>query len=323
MVDAVRDCSGPNNSKVDKFHRIDAYRFIGKVGLLGVLLFGAGYIALVTSDLPRLIAQVAIGTLLAHGTALAHQASHRLGTGDRRIDHAIGKALCWTTLLSFRWFQWKHLRHHRFTGTGNDKASFDTGYHKLGAPSRLTRLFGLALHLFKPNHYLSAGRRLRLALSGELGRYLVSRHSGLPKSVARKIQQEYVIMSALILVIVSVSFVARTDFFVTVWAIPLLIAWGPVHALNEITKHWDCDSMSPDVMQNTRSLRAGWFGRWLTNHNNAHIGHHLDSRIPMDKLEKYESLVAAQVSDRFCTETYPSFFGRFFLTIWSGPEHRR
>ena len=84
---------------------------------------------------------------------------------------------------------------------------------------------------------------------------------------------------------VTLSIVFQTWIFVKLWFIPFLFSI-PTHALVELPEHFGCNGQTPDVLKNTRSIRAGRFLIWFTNGNNYHAEHHWLPSVPTDKLEE-------------------------------------
>lgn len=267
---------------------------------------------------PTLSCQFAIGAMLAHGTELAHQALHKTGTGKASIDRPIGFILCGATLVSFTYYLWSHLRHHKYNGTENDRESFAYAYELLDSPSRSWRLIGFIMHVTLVGHYFLAVRRLALAVGGQLRRRLVAEHPDMSDRVAEKIQRESRVQALILSGVALASVAFHTTAPLMLWIIPLLIGWGPVHSLVELTEHWDCDIPNADVFHNTRSLQATLFARWFTNFNNCHVGHHHDMSVPADNLPAYEKALAASNEFRHIEDSYPRFYLRFLRQLWTG-----
>jgi fatty acid desaturase len=137
-------------------------------------------------------------------------------------------------------------------------------------------------------------------------------------TTSRRIQHDYQIMAAALVVAVLLSFVFHTYIILELWLLPLLISWGPVHALIELPEHWGCDRPSADVFANTRSIKANRLARWFTNNNCNHVGHHYDMSVSMENLPAYEDALSQQHAFKFNERTYWYFYVRFFKYLYTG-----
>lgn len=289
-------------------------------GLAAFLAFGlvAMVFLLAAFAAPTFVCRFGIGAMIAHGLELAHQALHKRGTGKLAYDTPIGLVLCGVSFVSFHYYLWSHLRHHRLNGTEKDRESFDYAYDLIDSPSKVRRLWGLFLHLTLLGHYTTAVKRMALAALGLLRGRLLAAHKDMSPEVASRVEREYQCHLLLFLAAVAVSLAFQTTLLVQLWLIPVLLGWGPAHSLIETTEHWHCDVPNPNVFCNTRSLRAGLFARWYTNHNNCHVGHHRDMSVPMDQLPAFEAMLAESNNFRHMEESYPAFYARFLCHVWTG-----
>lgn len=269
---------------------------------------------------PTLVSQFCIGAMFAHGTELAHQALHKKGTGRLACDTPIGLVLCGATLVSFFSYQWTHLRHHKYNGTEKDRESFDYAYGLIDSPSGAWRLLGFVLHLTLAGHYVTAAKRIALAVIGRLRDRLLAAHPDMTPKVAVNVQREYQCHALLLLAAVVATAAFQTTLLVDLWLIPMLVGWGPAHSLIETTEHWHCDVPNPNVFRNTRSIKAGLFACWYTNFNNCHVGHHHDMSVPADKLPEFETALAGANEFGHWEESYPAFYARFLRHLWVGPS---
>ena len=71
-----------------------------------------------------------------------------------------------------------------------------------------------------------------------------------------------------------------------IWAIAVFFVAGPVHALIEFPEHYECDSSSRNILENTRSIKSNFFMTWLTNGNNYHVEHHMYPAVPLQNLKR-------------------------------------
>lgn len=299
---------------------VEAENFILKLLLL-VSLIGIAGLGIVLNDYPlKLVFQVVMGAALAHATELVHQCIHRTAIGKGGWDHGLGQLLAFPSGTSFYYYRWFHLWHHKYNGTELDRESFDYTYQLMGHTSRLKRLFGFARHLLMVGHYQSTLHRLYAASRRRLATELIDANPQMKVSAAREIQRDYQVMAVLLLLVVLLSFVFQTYIIVSLWLIPLVIAWAPIHALVELPEHWRCDRPEADVFRNTRSIRASSFARWYTNNNCNHVGHHYDMSIPLEKLPRFEKVLGLAHRFGYHEDSYRSFYARFFYYLWTGKD---
>jgi fatty acid desaturase len=289
--------------------KLIALSFLVSVCIVGIRIF---------DGMEKFILMIVMGLLLAHSTELVHQCLHRLATGKSAWDHALGMALGYLSGVSFWNYLWFHLWHHKHNGTKDDMESFGYVYQLLESPSRAKRIFGFAYHLSMIGHYVTALRRMESALRGRLAGKLQAENPAMIRPIALKIQRDYVIMAGLLVAAISVSVAFQTWLVVEVWLVPLLIAWGPVHALIELPEHWACDRPCADPFANTRTIQAGLFARWFTNNNCNHVGHHYDMSVPMERLPAYEESLMLQHNFKHMESSYHSFYWRFLKLLVSG-----
>jgi fatty acid desaturase len=301
---------------------VHARVFVWKLIAWGVLFSGCVVGVLHFEGAAKLGLQIGLGLLLAHATELVHQCLHRLATGSAVLDHAFGMALGWPAGVSFWHYLWFHLWHHKHNGTVEDMESFGYVYQLLESRSRARRLFGFVYHLSMIGHYRTTLRRMADALRGRLAGRLLAENPAMPRPIARKVQRDYVIMASLLVAAAAGSVAFRTWLVVEVWLVPLLIAWGPAHALIELPEHWACDRPSADPFANTRTIKAGRLARWYTNNNCNHVGHHHDMSVPMERLPAYEESLRLRHDFKHLEKSYPGFYWRFlkFLVAGKGPQ---
>jgi fatty acid desaturase len=290
---------------------------MGKVALLSVLLAGAvtwGAAAPVWALVP---AQVAIAALLAHAVELVHQCLHQTGTGIPRVDRLLGVTLALPAGVSFHYYRYWHLYHHRHNGTDDDRESFGYGFDLLHSPRVSRRLAGIALHLSMAAHFYQTARRVTMALTTGLAADLRREAPDMKASDAARVRRDYLLLAGLIAAGAAWSLGAGTAVLVRVWLVPVLL-WAPIHALIELPEHVLCDHPSEEENRNTRSIRAGWFMRWFTNGNCCHVGHHTDMRVPMHRLPELERALEARAPLAHTQPSYLTFYLRFARYLLTG-----
>lgn len=309
----------PRATSADPLRRVRPERFAAKFIVLVGLLIALGDAVVQSADAPvrRLVCQVGLGMMLAHAVELVHQCLHKTATGRAAVDHAIGRLLALPALVSFWHYLYYHLWHHAHNGTEADRESFSYDYDRLHSRSRATRLCAFAVHVTQIRHYVTACRRMALATTHRLASELIREAPRMPAVIARKIERDYQTMLALLAICLMASLATRSTLLVNLWLIPLLLGYGPTHALIELPEHFGCAVPSSDLLLNTRSIRAGIFARWFTNNNCNHVGHHLDMMIPMDNLPEFERQLQVRQPFAYLEKSYPRFYARFIRSLWA------
>jgi fatty acid desaturase len=299
------------------------FRQVTPLALFMLLLMVAGFGVILTEGIAKLPFQWIIGVLFAHGVELVHQCLHKTASGRATIDHALGMVLGWPALVSFWHYLYFHWWHHRHNGTELDQESFGYAYEMLKSSARLTRLLGFAWHLSQIKHYLTAVSRMYLAARGQLHSKLKASTPEMPDRIARLIQRDFRIMACILVVTIAVSVVFQSTLLIQLWLIPLLLAYGPAHALIELPEHFECDHPTEDVLSNTRSIKAGRFMRWLTNGNNFHVEHHLDPSIPIENLSAFSEQLCRTEQLKHVEESYLRFYTRVCRHLWYGDRETK
>ncbi|HKQ08680.1 MAG TPA: fatty acid desaturase [Blastocatellia bacterium] len=292
--------------------------FAVKMFVLVVLVFGFE-VAIIRMDAAiKLLCQFVVGLLFAHATELVHQCIHRTATGSAPVDHTLGILLGMPSGTSFWHYLWFHFRHHKLTGSFEDIESFGYSYQLMESPSRRRRILGFLWHLSMVSHYLTALKRMLLATAGRLSAKLAADFPDIHPRVAANIQRDYAIMAVLLAAALLATVAFETKLFVDLWLVPLLIGWGPSHALIELPEHFQCDKPASDAWLNTRSIQAGRLARWLTNFNCNHVGHHHNMAVAMEELPRYEQTLAEQHPFKHLEPSYPQFYLRFAKFLFTG-----
>lgn len=298
--------------------RIHPWIFYAKLILLVLLLTAMSGGVISSTGLAKFPLQMAIGVLLAHAVELVHQCLHRTATGRTATDQRLGMLLGQLGLVSFWHYQYWHLWHHKYNGTEQDQESFGYAYEMLQSRSRMMRVLGFFWHLSQLQHYYTAFSRMGLAVRGQLALKLQATTPQMPDRTAHRIQRDYQIMAAMLSLMVLTSFVWHSTLVWELWIVPLLLAYGPAHALIELPEHFQCDRPTPEVFRNTRTIQAGWFMRWLTNANNLHVEHHNDPHIPMENLPALARSLQTQKTYKYLEDSYLRFHARLLSSLWQG-----
>lgn len=299
-------------------HTLSPARFVGKVALLFVLLASAvAWAVLARAGWALVTAQVAIAALLAHAVELVHQCLHQTGTGMPKVDRAMGVILGLPAGVSFHYYRYWHLYHHRHNGIEDDRESFGYAFDLLHSPRVFGRLLGMALHLSMAGYFYQTARRMMMAVTGRLAAELRCEAPGIKAVDAVRVWRDYLLLASVIAVAAAWSVAAGTTVLVRVWLVPMLL-WAPIHAMIELPEHVLCDHPAEDEHRNTRSIRAGWFMRWFTNWNCCHVGHHTDMRVPMHRLPEWERALEGRAPLVHTQPSYSMFYLRFVRYLLTG-----
>ncbi len=226
----------------------------------------------------------AFGVLLvamafAHGIELEHQALHSTGTGSRALDRALGFTLGVPLLISFHHYQDRHLHHHQHVGTDDDSEFFQFSKEDNERPWRL------AANLLMLPHWVRVAQLVWAAWTGgSIGRVY-------NKNNERRIRRDYAAFGVIVLAAVALFAVFRPFDAVLLLAFPMAAC---MHTLLELPEHWGC-ARSPSVLENTRTVRAGFLATWFTNGNNFHVEHHLAPALRPEAFRAFHERIAPRI----------------------------
>ncbi|MGW2486096.1 fatty acid desaturase family protein [Streptomyces sp. NPDC001606] len=279
---------------------IDGRIFAAKLALVAVLLAGGIWLTLTPALWARALGTVVVGLMFAHMLELQHETLHSIAFRGRRLNVVAGVILGLPTLVSFAAYQVSHLRHHRDLGTPENQEFFDYGDQYGSEENSLVRTTGLWLYrLSMIAHY-----KQFLLTSG---RVLTGRDIGEESPLTqRRIRRDHLIILGTLAASVAVCALTHSWAVVWAWLLPMALVGLPAHALIELPEHFRCDTDTPDVFQNTRTITSNRFMAWLTNTNNFHVEHHLLPTLPFHKLSEMHRDVIPQA--RYHHRSYRDFF---------------
>lgn len=241
------------------------------------------------------VAVVLLGLLYAHLVELQHECLHEHAYRRRWLNRAVG-FLCGVPMLSSYWhYKYEHLRHHAYLGTAQNQEFFNYRFHDLDKP------LGFLRGCFHLGRYLDVGRDLGRSVTGRL-------NPRVTKTVAaRKIRQEYVAFAVILAGAVAASVLLHTYLLLLVWVLPTLLVAEPTHFLIELPEHFGLNTQTdPNVLTNTRTVRATRLGSWFTNGNDLHTAHHFHQGVPMAQVPRLHALIADRVGT--VDRSYPAFY---------------
>ena len=79
----------------------------------------------------------------------------------------------------------------------------------------------------------------------------------MPVRIALLIQRDYRIMAAGLILGITLSIILQSRVIIDLWLIPVLLGYGPAHALIELPEHFLCDHPTENVFASTRSVKGG------------------------------------------------------------------
>lgn len=249
-------------------------------------------------DIPAVIV---IGLMYAHLVELQHECLHEHAYNQRWLNRLVG-FVCGVPMLSSFWhYKYDHLRHHAYLGTPQNREFFNYRFHDLDSvPGFLRGCFHLGRYR---DVAVNIGRSLLGGLSPQVTKTVA----------AKKIRTEYVAFAVVLAGAVAASVATGSLLLLVVWLAPALLVAEPTHFLIELPEHFGLNSQTdPNVLSNTRTVRAGRFGRWFTNGNDLHTAHHFHQGVPMTRVPELHVLI----EDRIAT-LEPSYWS-FYHKVMTG-----
>ncbi|HVF90033.1 MAG TPA: fatty acid desaturase [Blastocatellia bacterium] len=271
-----------------------------KLLILVPLTAAFAYLASVAPGSYWVIPSIFLGLMYAHAVELQHQCLHKTAFKGKPWNRRVGVLLGLPLLVSYSDYQTSHMKHHKLLGTPEDKEFFNYGYDVL------TNIKALIPHLFMVRHYRDVAGFIWQSVFGKIAR------EANPRAVTR-IRNEYRLMAVFLLAMLGITIGFETTLFLKLWLVPLLIG-VPTHALIELPEHIGCNVGIPDVLKNTRTIRASSFGTWFTDGNNYHVEHHWLPGVPNDKFPELHKYVVGSIET--LETSYWSFYKGFLNQLY-------
>jgi fatty acid desaturase len=287
-----------------------AWNFHQKLLQYAALVLGFATMTVVLPWPYKLIAQLLLGAMFAHGVELEHELIHQKHFSGfwRRL---VGTALGLPMLVEFTRYRITHSHHHRALGTPEDEESFAYDFDQLATP------MGFLTHLSMVGHYQAVLKRIGMTLRGDLAPLQADMGKAgcnLPTQRLIEIQQGYLMFAGAIALAVGISIGFQTTLILQLWAIPLLFA-SPIHALVELPEHWGCQSDTTDITVNTRTILPSRFMDWFTNGNCWHVEHHSKPAMAMKQLPHLHHTLAPSI--KYLSYGYSEFYQEFLSALFS------
>lgn len=269
--------------------RIRSGVFAAKLALcLG--LAGAGLGAVARGPWPLAAAgQLVLGLMFVHAVELQHQCLHQTGFRTRWLNRAVGVLLGLPMLVCYSHYRARHLHHHRWVGTEQDREFFAYDHRALSTWR------GLAARAWSWRRFVSVGVTMADAL---LGRPCAdARHP----AEARDIRRELLLMLGAVAGVVGLTWATGSTLALRAWVLPLLLVAEPVHFLIELPEHYGYDKPEGDVLANTRTIVSNGLMAWFTNGNNFHVEHHYQPQVPVENLPALHRLLRPTIKHQAVT----------------------
>lgn len=292
----VRGIDTRRNLPKSLFTRKPGHFTVGFAFTLALIAAGWVVIAITPAWPVDIPAVIIIGLMYAHLVELQHECLHEHAYNHRWLNRLVG-FICGVPMLSSFWhYKYDHLRHHAYLGTPQNREFFNYRFHDLDSvPGFLRGCFHL-------------GRYRDVAAN--VGRSLLGRlNPRVTKTVAaKKIRTEYLAFAVVVAAAIAAGIVTSSLLLLLVaWVMPTLAIAEPTHFLIELPEHFGLNSQTdPNVLTNTRTIRASRFARWFTNGNDLHTAHHFHQGVPMAQVPELHALI----EDRIATvdTSYWSFY---------------
>lgn len=271
--------------------------------VFAVLVVTAAWLAVVFAPTWPVIvlAVLVLGPMYAHLVELQHECLHEHAYHRRWLNRLVG-FLCGIPMLSSFWhYKYEHLRHHAYLGTPQNQEFFNYRFQGLDT------VFGFLRSSFHLGRYIDVGK--------DIGRSLVGRRNPrVTKTVAaKKIRTEYIGFGVVVAGAIAYTVVARSPLLLFTWVLPALLLAEPTHFLIELPEHFGLNTQTdPNVLTNTRTVRAGRFAQWFTNGNDVHTAHHYHQGVPMAQVRQLHRLIEDRI------ETVDPSYWTFYRKVMTG-----
>ncbi|MFP5261888.1 MAG: fatty acid desaturase [Blastocatellia bacterium] len=294
--------------------QVRSYKFQQKVLVLVLATAALIALTLLAPGPLWVVPSILLGLAYAHAVELQHQCLHYTAYQGKGRNRAVGVMMGLPLFVSFSDYQNSHFKHHRLLGTPEDKEFFNYSYQKLSS------LWALIPHLWMVRHYRDVAGYMIRSMAGKL-----VREKEATLKAAKKIRFEYQLMAVFVIVMAAITIAFQTPIFLKLWLVPFLIG-VPTHALIELPEHIGCKTHTTNVLENTRTIKAGKFAVWFTDGNNYHVEHHWLPGVPNDKFPELHGHVASRIKN--LESSYWAFYREFFHNLrrqnlnrpWRGEE---
>lgn len=241
------------------------------VGILHAMAMGTWWV---------LLTGFALGVLLNFLYAAQHELSHATVFQTRKLNEWFGRAIGFIQIFPRDFDQIMHFAHHQHT------QDWERDGELVREPYTLTTyLLWLSGITYWRNRIFGVLRRARGIIIEPFIR---------AEEEARVIRESRLHLAGYAGIAV-VSVLAGSWAALTFWLLPMILT-KPVHQLQNTIEHLGL-SHEPDILQNTRSTRAGPLIRWLCWQMPYHTAHHTFPAVPFWKLRDLNAKIEAQAGE--------------------------
>ena len=224
----------------------------------------------------------AYGTCLAFLFAPLHETIHYTAFRRRWLNRGVSLACGWILVLPPRFFRAFHLEHHRHTQDPERDPEL------VGAPLRTWRHY-----LWRVSGAQYWVRQIRVIARHAAGRvtepYIAPVERPRVVREARMFLASYAVAGA-------VSAVIGSTALLWFWIVPLLLG-QPMLRLYLLAEHTGCPT-SPDMLENSRTVRTNSLVRFLAWNMPYHAEHHAYASIPFHALPRAHAVLAPFIRNR-------------------------
>ena len=218
------------------------------------------------------------GVLLCFLFTLAHECTHQTPFETKRLNEVVGHLSSAAVGMSFTWFRYFHLAHHKYT---NDPENDP----ELAGGPRPDTWADFALYLSGWGYWSDNARVLvTLAFGQPDAPYLPARQIPQMRREARILLAIYALAILSILV---------TPLIWWLWLIPMLVG-QPVLRLYLLAEHGRCPPVA-NMFENTRTTFTTSLVRFLAWNMPYHAEHHCFPAVPFHRLPDLHDDVAAHL----------------------------
>lgn len=270
--------------------------FCAKVALAACLIALSSAAMLTCSPLLFVLGMFVQGAVYVHMLELQHSALHLHAFKSLKLNRVFGILLGLPMLVSYSFYQYVHLQHHKWLGTKQNNETFTY------QDGQLNSLSGFLRGMFDYSRPAIMIQRIYKSFTGQL----IS--DGLNVAAESRIREEHQLLGIALACVILVSLLSSSLWPVLLWLMPLLVA-EPVHFMMALPDHFGLPAHSnPNVFKNTRTIRGSWFSHWYTNYSTYHMAHHYNMNVPIEQISKLQRLLEKEIPLNSQSESYPEFY---------------
>jgi fatty acid desaturase len=260
-------------------------RFTAKFSFaLAVVVAAWVAVALMPTAPVIVVAIIVLGLMYAHLVELQHECLHEHAYNKRGLNRLIG-FICGIPMMSSFWhYKYEHLRHHAYLGTPLNHEFFNYRFHGLDSPA------GFLTGCFHLGRYIDVFKAIGTSLIWRL-------NPTVTKTVAaKKIRTEYIAFGVILAGAIAFTAVTGNLLLLFTLILPAVLIAEPAHFLIELPEHFGLNTQTdPNVLANTRTIRASRFAAWFTNGNNLHTAHHFHQGVPMVQIPNLHAIIEPRI----------------------------